>query len=82
MGEDKIIVLGKKYLRRCGLQEGGHLGVIKACRSLLFSVPNGACIFIILMPERLGCFRGSVLASDTQVRSFKPGRSRWIFKGR
>ena len=25
--------------------------------------------------------RGSVLAFGTQVRGFKPGRSRWIFKG-
>ena len=25
--------------------------------------------------------RGSVLAFGTQVRGFKPGRSRWIFQG-
>jgi hypothetical protein len=32
--------------------------------------------------ERLRWCRGSVLASDTQVRGFKLGRSRRIFKGR
>ena len=30
---------------------------------------------------RLRWSRGSVLAFGTQVRGFKPGRSRWIFKG-
>ena len=33
-------------------------------------------------PQRLQWCRGSVLASDTQVRGFKPGRSRRIFTGR
>ena len=32
--------------------------------------------------KRLRWCRGSVLASDTKVRGFKAGRSRWIFKGR
>ena len=31
--------------------------------------------------RRLGWSRGSVLAFGTQVRGFKPGPSRWIFKG-
>jgi hypothetical protein len=32
--------------------------------------------------QRLRWCGGSVLASDTQVRGFKPGQSRRIFKGR
>jgi hypothetical protein len=32
--------------------------------------------------ERLRWSRGSVLAFSTQVRGFKPGQSRWIFKGK
>ena len=35
----------------------------------------------ILVYERLRWSRGSVLAFSTQVRGFKPGRSRRIFKG-
>ena len=31
--------------------------------------------------NRLRWSRGSVLVFSTQVRGFKPGRSRWIFKG-
>ena len=31
--------------------------------------------------KRLRWSRGSVLAFGTQVRGFKPGRSRWIFQG-
>ena len=33
------------------------------------------------VPERLRWSRSSVLAFDTQVRGFKPGRSRRIFQG-
>jgi hypothetical protein len=36
---------------------------------------------IITLNERLRRSRGSVLAFGTQVRGFKPGRSRRIFKG-
>ena len=32
--------------------------------------------------ERLRWSRGSVLAFGTQVRGFKPGRSRWLFQGK
>ena len=31
--------------------------------------------------QQLRWSRGSVLAFGTQVRVFKPGRSRWIFQG-
>ena len=31
--------------------------------------------------KRLRCSRGSVLAFGTQLRGFKPDRSRWIFQG-
>jgi len=37
---------------------------------------------IVCLIERLRWSRGSVLAFSTQVRGFKPGRSRRIFKGR
>jgi hypothetical protein len=37
---------------------------------------------LLLQIEQLRWCRGSVLASDTQVSEFKPGRSRQIFKGR
>ena len=36
---------------------------------------------IYIFSERLRWSRGSVLAFSTQVRGFKPGRSRRIFKG-
>ena len=40
-------------------------------------------IFIdIMLPERLRCSRGSVLAFSTQVRGFKPGRNRRIFRAK
>ena len=37
--------------------------------------------FFLLIQKRLRWSRGSVLAFRTQVRGFKPGRSRRIFKG-
>ena len=42
-----------------------------------------ATIYLQLIQNRyrLRWSRGSVLAFSTQVRGFKPGRSRWIFKG-
>ena len=33
------------------------------------------------LAKRLRCSRGSVLAFVSQVRGFKPERSRWIFQG-
>ena len=39
-------------------------------------------LFVISKLKRLRWSRGSVLAFSTQVRGFKPGRSRRIFKGR
>ena len=35
----------------------------------------------LTQPKRLRWFRGSVLVFGTQVRGFKPGRSRRIFQG-
>ena len=35
----------------------------------------------VLQTQRLRWSRGSVLAFGTQIRGFKPGRSRRIFKG-
>jgi hypothetical protein len=34
-----------------------------------------------ITPKRTRWSRGCVLAFSTQVRGFKPGRSRWIFQG-
>ena len=42
---------------------------------------NQYILLIYWYPERLRWSRGSVLAFSTQVRGFKPGRSRRIFKG-
>ena len=39
------------------------------------------CVYIYIYIKRLRWSRGSVLAFDTQVRGFKPGRSRRIFRG-
>ena len=41
-----------------------------------------ALMMMVSDHERLRWSRGSVLAFSTQVRGFKPGRSRRIFKGR
>ena len=38
--------------------------------------------FILQLTKRLRWPRGSVLAFGIQVRGFKPGRSRRIFKGK
>ena len=41
--------------------------------------PSGRHFLTVIVPQRLRWSRGSVLAFGTQVRGFKPGRSRWIF---
>ena len=47
---------------------------------LLLSVLMKCDLCQVLCRKRLRCSRGSVLAFSTQVRGFKPGRSRRIFK--
>ena len=41
----------------------------------LYSLPN-----IVRVVDGFSGLVVSMLASDTQVRGFKPGRSRWIFR--
>ena len=60
------------------LQNCGHIIFYYSC-NLIFNF-----IFTILLPyyKRLRWSRGSVLAFGTQVRRFKPGRSRRIFRAK
>ena len=43
---------------------------------------KGKISLYIVVKERLRWSRGSVLAFSTQVREFKPGRSRRIFRAK
>ena len=47
----------------------------------LYSCISRSCFNVCIVIYRLRWSRGSVLAFRTQVRGFKPGRSRRIFKG-
>jgi hypothetical protein len=58
---------------------------VSAMRVLLrnYANPSAAGLFVLLraLASGFGGLGVSVLASGTQVRGFKPGRSRRIFKG-
>ena len=59
----------------------------KKCRKFQGLQNEVSCNYVLLFPflnniQRLRWSRGSVLAFGTQVRGYKPGRSRRIFKGK
>ena len=49
---------------------------------MLLRNPHALTFFHTISPSRLRWSRGSVLAFSTQVRGFKPGRSRRIFRAK
>ena len=60
------------------------LCIFCVCMCAVLLPPGGypiAVKYIVYHIDRLRWSRGSVLAFGTQVRGFKPGRSRRIFKG-
>ena len=60
----------------------GHLPFgMHRCAAFILRIQTSGILRSISLTYRLRWSRGSVLAFGTQVRRFKPGRSRRIFKG-
>ena len=61
-----------------------HLTYLRSFSASIFVFIFFALLFFFLISlcQQLRCARGSVLAFSTQVRGFKPGRSRRIFRAK
>ena len=80
-----LFILFVRYLTAailCSVGWHESEGIMESVAVRFLYTSKTSLSFSFSIVKRLRWCRGSVLASDTQVRGFKPGRSRWIFKGR
>ena len=81
----------QSYFRVISVRYLQHIGpIVKKVESWskhlsLLRTTEGLVTFVLVLffciIKRLRWSKGSVLAFGTQIRGFKPGRSRWIFQG-
>ena len=71
-------MLYREIMPVCSEIHTKHINTLCAQNGELLNVK----LVVHIVTRRLRWSRGSVLAFSTQVRGFKPGRSRRIFKGR